>query len=266
MVSSAFAVEIVSLFPEMFAPFLEKGLLGQAVQNGKLTVEITNPRKFTTDVHHTVDDRPYGGGDGMIMLAEPLEKSVTSIHERRGTQGRPPLQVIYLSPQGEPLTDKMARDLAAGPGMILISGRYGGVDERFLSLHVDREISIGDFVLNGGEVAALAVLEAASRFLPGVLGNSTSADRDSFADGLLEAPQMTRPAEYGGMTVPAVLTSGNHQSIAAWRRQMAVLRTYFRRPDLAKSISEAEVAGALRVYGAMSEDERRACGLPETHS
>lgn len=249
-----FKIDILTLFPELFEPFFKKGLIGQAVGH-QLKYRLVNPRDYTVDAHRTVDDRPYGGGDGMVMLAEPLEKAL-------GACDRTDRQVIYLSPQGEGLTDSLAHELSLSQGVILICGRYGGIDERFIATNVDREISIGDYVLSGGEVGAMAVIEAVSRFLPGVLGNEKSAQHDSFRNGLLEAPQMTRPPEYQGMRVPAVLTSGHHKQIEEWRHKIAILRTYFRRPDLAGGIPREQIQKAMALYDSMSESERRACGLP----
>lgn len=248
-----FKIDILTLFPELFDPFFKKGLIGQAVGR-QLEYRLVNPRDYTNDAHRTVDDRPYGGGDGMVMLAEPLEKAL----ETCAPAGR---QVIYLSPQGERLTDSLAYELSLSQGVVLVCGRYGGIDERFIAAHVDREISIGDYVLSGGEVAAMTVVEAVSRFLPGVLGNEASAQRDSFRNGLLEAPQMTRPPEYQGMRVPAVLTSGHHKQIEEWRHMIAILRTYFRRPDLAEGIPAEQIQKAMVLYDSMSEADRRACGL-----
>lgn len=251
-----FSVDIITIFPELFEPFLAKGLIGQAVGR-ELLVQLVNPRQFTTDVHKSVDDRPYGGGDGMVMMAEPLEKAV------RNCQSSEKKPVIYLSPQGQRLTDAGASKLAEGDGFTLICGRYGGVDERFIADCVDLELSIGDYVLNGGEVAAMALIEATSRYLPGVLGNAESAYSDSFRQNLLEAPQMTRPPVYQGMEVPAVLLSGHHKQIEDWRRNLSILRTHFRRPDLLE-VSDQELQKALKLYSQMNESERKACGLPKS--
>ncbi len=256
-----FSVGVITAFPELFEAFSKKGLIGQAIQNQKIEFSTLNPREFTTDLHKTIDDRPYGGGDGMIMLAEPLEKAVLNIKTHN-----PDSRVIYLSPQGEKLTDSLARTLATEEGIILICGRYGGVDERFITTHVDQEISVGDYILNGGEVGAMCVIEAVSRFLPGVLGNYVSSQKDSFSEGLLEFPQLTRPPEYAGLKVPAVLTSGDHKAIEKWRHTMSLLRTYFRRPELLET-NDPQVESALKFYAEMSENDRRACGLPfrDTH-
>lgn len=254
----SFSFGLVTSFPELFDVFSSKGLIGQAIQKHKIQFEIVNPREFTSDIHKTIDDRPYGGGDGMIMLAELLEKSVQKLK-----LVTPQARVVYLSPQGAKFTDQKAREFAVGPGLILVCGRYGGVDERFVALHVDEELSVGDYVLNGGEVGAMCVIEAVSRFLPGVLGNQNSAHRDSFVDGLLEAPQMTRPSEYADLRVPAVLTSGDHKAIQRWRRLISILRTYFRRPELLKIAGcEAELPEAMKLYSEMSANDRKSCGLP----
>lgn len=216
--------QIVSLFPELFKTLSQDGVVGQAVKSGLLSVTVTNPREFATDRHKTVDDRPYGGGDGMLMLAEPLAQALGKI----GDTGH----VIYLSPQGSVLTDQKVQELAKREKITLICGRYGGVDQRFLSEHIDEEISIGDYVLSGGEYAALVLVDAVSRFVPGVLGHEDSAQADSITSGGLEAPAYTRPREWGGVSVPEILFSGHHEQIEEWRRCVGSLVTFAKRPDL----------------------------------
>lgn len=260
----SFKIGVVSVFPELVEDFFSKGLVGQAKQKEILEIQSCNPREFTTDVHHTVDDRPFGGGDGMIMLAEPLALACKKLKALA-----PSAQVIYLSPQGRQLTDSVLREIVQDQkGVILVCGRYGGVDERFLAEHVDQEISVGDYVLNGGEAAAIVFIEALARLLPGVLGNKTSGERDSFSDGLLEAPQFTRPQVYEDMPVPQVLTSGHHGKIEGWRRSLSVLRTHFRRPELLQNqIKRGQVSlddwqAASQLYLSMDLNQRKTCGLP----
>lgn len=229
---------VITLFPELLNAFLAAGVIGRAVKDGKISVSLVNPRDFTSDVHRTVDDRPFGGGPGMVMKAEPLTAAIESVKA-----SMPAAKVIYLSPQGAVLKQAMLRQWSASSemveasGMILIAGRYEGIDERIIESHVDEEISIGDFVLSGGEVAAMVVIDAISRLTPGVLGHPMSAAQDSFGeDGLLDHPHYTRPEvlseKSGEKSVPAVLTSGDHKAIERWRRSMAVQRTWERRPDL----------------------------------
>lgn len=229
---------VITLFPDLLDAFLSAGVVGRAVKDGKISVSLINPRDFTTDVHRTVDDRPFGGGPGMVMKAQPLMAAIDSAKAKM-----PGAKVIYLSPQGAVLKQAMIRDWSAGgsqteegdesTGMILIAGRYEGIDERIIESHVDEEISIGDFVLSGGEIAAMVVIDATSRLIPGVLGHPMSAAQDSFGDdGLLDHPHYTRPEVLSEKSVPAVLTSGDHKAIEQWRRRMAVKRTWERRPDL----------------------------------
>jgi len=227
-------VAMISLFPELIQAGSEHGVLGRAIQRKIVDLALINPRVFTSDRHNTVDDRPYGGGPGMVMMCEPLQASVGEAQRQFAAQ-RPnstELPVIYLTPGGEPLTQRIAGELAQLPGMILVAGRYEGVDERFVDATVDREISIGDYVLSGGEMPALVLLDAVTRLLPGVLGNSASAVSESHLDGLLDYPHYTRPENEPAGRVPEVLLSGDHRVIDRWRRQQALLRTWQRRPDL----------------------------------
>jgi len=221
-------IAVVSLFPEMFAAVSEHGVTGRAVQQGLVSLSHSNPRDYTTDRHRTVDDRPYGGGPGMLMKIEPLQQAIAAAREAAGEAA----QVIYLSPQGSRLNHDKVVELSQVSGLILIAGRYEGVDERLLASEVDEELSIGDYVLSGGELAAMVVIDAVTRQLPGVLGHELSAQEDSFADGLLDCPHYTRPEVYQGQAVPEILLSGNHEGIRRWRLKQALGRTLERRPDL----------------------------------
>jgi len=224
--------DVVTLFPEMFAALTGSGITGRALQAGLWSLKTWNPRDFTTDNYRTVDDRPYGGGPGMVMLAEPLEKALDAAGGR----------VIYLSPQGRRLDHRRVMELTKESALTLLCGRYEGVDERLLQGRVDEEISIGDYVLSGGELAAMALMDAVVRQLPGALGDEGSAIEESFAAGLLEAPHYTRPEVVGGEKVPEVLLSGHHENIRRWRLKQALGRTWLRRPDLlqARGMSEEE--------------------------
>ena len=216
---------VVTIFPDLVRAFLGAGLVGRAVEAGQLEARVVDLRTHAHDRHRTVDDVPFGGGGGMVLKPEPLFEAVET-HKRPGDV------VILLSPQGTPLTHALAAGLAAAPGLLLLCGRYEGVDERVRLELVDREISIGDYVLMGGELPALVLLESVARHLPGVLGNETSAAQDSFAQGLLDYPQYTRPQEFRGRRVPEVLVSGDHGAVAAWRRREALRATWAKRPDL----------------------------------
>ncbi|WP_097460782.1 tRNA (guanosine(37)-N1)-methyltransferase TrmD [Mangrovitalea sediminis] len=218
----------VTLFPEMFEALTGYGITGRAVRSGLLDLECWNPRDFTYDRHRTVDDRPYGGGPGMLMKVQPLHDAIAKA-KASGPAGAP---VVYMSPQGERLTQSLVGELAAEPGLILVSGRYEGVDERLIQSQVDREVSLGDFVLSGGELASMALVDAVTRLIPGALGHELSAEQDSFADGLLDCPHYTRPEVYEGQVVPAVLLGGHHEEIRRWRLKQALGRTWLRRRDL----------------------------------
>ena len=221
-------IALVSLFPEMFAAVTDHGVTGRAVTDGLVTVHHCNPRDYTVDRHRTVDDRPYGGGPGMLMKIDPLRQAIDAARDAVGQQAT----VVYLSPQGQRLDHGKAVGFAQCDALILVAGRYEGVDERLIEAEVDEELSIGDYVLSGGELAAMVVIDAVTRQLPGVLGHAQSAQEDSYADGLLDCPHYTRPEEYQGKWVPDVLLSGNHELIRRWRLQQALGRTYERRPDL----------------------------------
>jgi tRNA (guanine37-N1)-methyltransferase len=223
--------EVITIFPELIEAAVQVGLLGKALASGLAQLECVSPRRFTTDKHQSVDDAPYGGGSGMVMSAPPLAAAIEYLDAEAERAGRPRGQRVLLSPAGRPFDQATARRLALLPGLTLICGRYEGIDERVRGL-VDETISLGDFVLNGGEVAALAIIEATARLLPGVLGNVSSLEEESHAAGVLEYPHYTRPREFRGAEVPAVLLSGDHAQIAKWRRQQALVRTREARPDL----------------------------------
>ena len=223
--------EIVTIFPELIEAFASVGLISRGVEGGVLSIEALNPRQFATDKHASVDDAPFGGGSGMVMLPEPLLQAMEALDARAAQAARARSRRILLSPSGEPFTQAIAARLATLPAVMLICGRYEGVDERVAEL-CDEQLSLGDFVINGGEVAAMAVIEAAARLLPGVLGNASSAIDESHSAGLIEYPQYTRPRSFRGREVPEVLLSGNHAAIARWRRAEALARTRERRPDL----------------------------------
>jgi tRNA (guanine37-N1)-methyltransferase len=228
--------DVVTLFPEMFAAVTASGITRKALEAGLWRLQTWNPRDFTTDNYRTVDDRPYGGGPGMVMLAEPLEQALDAA---KGAGGG---KVIYLSPQGRRLDHAKVMELAGRPAATLLCGRYEGVDERLIRRRVDEELSLGDFVLSGGELAAMAVIDAVVRQLPGALGDGQSAVQESFAGGLLDCPQYTRPETYAGERIPQVLLSGHHEQIRRWRLKQALGRTWLRRPELiaARRLSEDE--------------------------
>ncbi len=225
-------IGVVTLFPDMFREVLQLGVLGRAVQKGQVSFSTLSPREFTEDRHRTVDDRPYGGGPGMLMMAPPLVSAIRDLDSRMQAQGTARPRRIYLSPQGQPLDQAMVKRLAREPGLLLVAGRYEGIDERIIESEIDEEVSLGDFVLSGGEIAVMAVIDAVVRQLPGVLGHSESAQQDSFVEGLLDHPHYTRPESFEGRQVPEVLLSGDHEKIRRWRRKQALGRTFERRPDL----------------------------------
>jgi tRNA (guanine37-N1)-methyltransferase len=229
--------DVVTLFPEMFAAVAGSGITSRALDAGLWSLTTWNPRDFTTDHYRTVDDRPYGGGPGMVMLAEPLERALDAVAKSGGSR-----RTIYLSPQGRKLDHRRVMELVKEPAVTLLCGRYEGVDERLLARRADEEISIGDFVLSGGEIAAMALMDAVVRQLPGAVGDSASVVEESFADGLLDCPQYTRPESYRGEKVPEVLLSGHHANIRRWRLKQALGRTWLRRPDLleVRSLSNEE--------------------------
>ena len=222
-------INIITLFPEIFEA-LSYGLLGQAIEREDIKINIFNLREHQINKHGQVDDKPYGGGQGMVLMAEPLEKSLNDVPTN--ILGR----VINLSPQGSLLNHQKAKELSSLSSITIISGRYEGIDERFISQYVDEEISIGDFVLSGGEFAALSLIDSLSRFIPGVIGNKQSVDQDSLSQGFLKGPVFTRPENFNSESVPGVLLSGDHKKIQEWKDDQAVIRTFKRRPELLKSV------------------------------
>lgn len=266
---------IITIFPDFFKPMMESGVVGKAIQSGLIRVELINPRQYTTDVHQAVDDRPFGGGDGMVMMVGPLVKAFEEL-ERRQELG----EVIYLSPQGPVWKDAFARQVAATGSVLqalnkeprnangsqsfitLLSGRYAGVDSRLLQTWVDQEVSVGDFVLSGGELPAMIVMDSVARFVPGVLGNQDSPDHESFGEGLLEAPQFTRPREWQGWSVPEALLSGDHKRIEQWRQQMSLIKTGLLRFDLIQAGGFLEdLRNALDWLQEQPESDLKICGI-----
>ena len=219
---------VISLFPEMFDAITQQGVISRAIKNGTIEFNAWNPRDFTHDKHRTVDDRPYGGGPGMLMMVQPLTDAIREAKQAAGEGAK----VIYLSPQGRKLDQQGVKQLAQNKKLVLVAGRYEGIDERVIQSEIDEEWSIGDFVLSGGELPAMTLIDAVSRMLPGVLGHELSAEQDSFADGLLDCPHYTRPEILAGQRVPDVLLSGNHEKIRLWRSKQSLGRTWLRRPDL----------------------------------
>lgn len=234
--------DVVTLFPEMFTALTQSGITRRAFEQKKCGLALWNPRDFTNDNHRTVDDRPYGGGPGMVMLAKPLEAAIDAARSRQTGTGFPVPRVVYLSPQGVALTHRRVVQLTTEPGLVLLCGRYEAIDQRLLERCVDEEISLGDFVLSGGELPAMALMDAVIRQLPGVLHDDASAIEDSFVNGLLDCPHYTRPEMYEGRTVPPVLLGGHHAEIVKWRREQALEATAKKRPEL---IAKAREAGLL---------------------
>jgi tRNA (guanine37-N1)-methyltransferase len=234
--------DVVSLFPEMFAALTQSGVTRRGIEQERWGLKIWNPRDFTQDRHRTVDDRPYGGGPGMVMLAKPLEAAIAAAKARQVEMGLPAPRVVFMSPQGKPLTHERVVALKDEPGLVVLCGRYEGVDQRLLDRCIDEEISLGDFVLSGGELPAMALMDAVVRLLPGVLGDEASAVEDSFVNGLLDSPHYTRPEVYEGEPVPPVLMGGNHAEIMKWRRQRMLEATLKKRPD---QLERARAAGQL---------------------
>lgn len=234
-------VAVVTLFPQMFEAIERWGITSRAIESGILALECVNPRDFAKDRHRSVDDRPYGGGPGMVMMVQPLSDAISAARSRLGEDAH----TIYLSPQGRRLDQGTIAALAARERLILVCGRYEGVDERLLELQVDEELSVGDFVLSGGEIAAMLLVEAMTRLLPGALGHEESARSDSFANGLLDCPHYTRPEVVEGLRVPAVLRGGDHEAIRRWRLKQALGRTWQRRPDLLHEVALDDEQRAL---------------------
>jgi tRNA (guanine37-N1)-methyltransferase len=233
--------EVISLFPEMFSAVSEHGITARAKQRNLYQLNVTNPREFTTDNHKTVDDRPYGGGPGMVMLAQPLSQAIEAAKQKHLASGLNS-HVIHMSPRGKPLTHERVMALSQQPALVILASRYEGVDQRLLDAYVDEEISIGDYVLSGGELPAMVLIDAIVRQLPGALGDADSAIEDSFVNGLLDYPHYTRPEIYKDLSVPEVLLSGNHAKIRQWRLQQSLLLTRAKRPDLlaARSLTKEE--------------------------
>lgn len=227
---------VITLFPEMVEQMCDYGVLGRAVKRGIIKLSCWNPRDFTQDRHRTVDDRPYGGGPGMLMKVQPLAEAIMAAKQQAGERAR----VVYLSPQGRLLNQQAIKEMAEQKDMILIAGRYEGIDERLIEQCVDEEWSIGDYVLSGGEMPALIMIDAVARMLPEVLGDADSAQQDSFMQGLLDHPHYTRPEEIDGRTVPEVLLSGDHKVIERWRNRQALKRTWLRRPELLETLQLSE--------------------------
>lgn len=234
--------DVVTLFPEMFAALTQSGITRRAFEQSKCGLMLWNPRDFTSDNHRTVDDRPYGGGPGMVMLAKPLEAAINAAKARQEKLGLMATRVVYMSPQGKTLTHQRVMQLTTEPGLVLLCGRYEAVDQRLLDRCVDEQISLGDFVLSGGELPAMALMDAIIRQLPGVLHDDASAVEDSFVNGLLDCPHYTRPEVYEGAAVPSILLGGHHAEILKWRREQALETTSRKRPDL---IVQARAAGLL---------------------
>ncbi len=235
--------DVITLFPEMFAALTGSGITRRARDRGLYDIAFHNPRDFTSDPHRTVDDRPYGGGPGMVMLAEPLAKSIRQARAAQAATRGASARVVYLSPQGRRLDQRAVLEFVEQPGLILLCGRYEGVDQRLIDREVDDEVSLGDFVLSGGELAAMVLLDAIVRQLPGALNDADSAQEDSFADGLLDCPHYTRPEVYENERVPEVLMSGNHAMIRRWRLKQSLGQTWLRRPDLlaGRQLSKTEL-------------------------
>lgn len=225
-------IDVVTLFPPMFEAVTASGVTGRARERRLYDLVLWNPREFATNSYRTVDDRPYGGGPGMVMMVEPLEKALSAARQRQKSSGVAHPRVVHLSPQGRVLDHTLVAELSKAQGIVMLAGRYEGVDERLVGRAVDDEISIGDYVLSGGELAAMVVIDSIVRQLPGALGDAESASQDSFVNGLLDHPHYTRPEVYENEAVPPVLLSGNHADIARWRLKQALGRTWLRRPDL----------------------------------
>lgn len=254
--------KIITLFPKLIEAMTNEGVIAQAQKKQIIAIETIQPRDFTEDIHKTVDDRPFGGGDGMVMMPEPLK---AAIHQAKTSENT---KVIYLSPQGLPLHQSVVEELAKASELVLICGRYAGVDQRIINQYVDLEISIGDYVLSGGELAAAVVIDAVSRKVPGVLGHADSVEEDSFSsrlEGLLEAPSFTRPREFLGKPVPEILLSGNHQKISEWKRNVSILTTLSKRPDLVFEVrfSEKEKRNLLQFWKALSQQDKHILGLAQ---
>lgn len=230
-------IDVITLFPQMFDALTCGGVTGRALERGLLNLGLWNPRDYTRDKHRTVDDRPYGGGPGMVMMVAPLKAALMDAKQAAAEALHTDIKVLYLTPQGRRLNQSAVVELSKCPGFVLVAGRYEGIDERFLQTQVDEEWSIGDYVLSGGELAAMVAIDAVARLLPGVLGHQQSAEQDSFMNGLLDYPHYTRPENIDGLAVPEVLLGGNHQAIERWRLKQALGKTWLKRPDLLEESS-----------------------------
>lgn len=240
--------DVITVLPDIFASVEKHGVVGRAKGRGLWSLHCWNPRDQATDAYKTIDDRSYGGGPGMVMMAEPLERTLAAIRQAQASAGVTNSRFVYLTPQGRPVTQKRVEKLVTEAAVTLLCGRYEGVDQRFLDKHVDEEIAVGEFVVSGGELPAMMLIDAAVRLLPGVLNDSGSALEDSFANGLLDFPHYTRPEVWDGTAVPAVLLSGHHREISLWRRRQALLNTALKRPDLIKQALDS---------GQLDEADRR---------
>lgn len=227
---------VVTLFPDMFTTFIEQGVFGRAVKKGLIEVNLVNPRDFAHDKHRTVDDRPYGGGPGMLMMVQPLADAIATAKQLLAENSK----VIYLSPQGQALNYQGVKSIGQSTDLVLVAGRYEGIDERVIQTLIDEEWSIGDYVLSGGELPAMVLMDAVARLIPDVLGHNLSAEEDSFSNGLLDCPHYTRPETFNDLTVPSVLLSGDHEKIRQWRLEASLTRTLNRRPDLLNNLALTE--------------------------
>jgi tRNA (guanine37-N1)-methyltransferase len=233
-------VGVISLFPEMFDVFTQQGVFGRAVKNGIIDFNCWNPRNYALDKHRTVDDRPYGGGPGMLMMVQPLRDAICEAKQAAKAETGADAKVIYLSPQGRKLDQQGVEELAQNQRLILVAGRYEGIDERVIESEIDEEWSVGDYVLSGGELPALTLIDAVARYVPGVLGHNLSAQQDSFSEGLLDCPHYTRPEYLETKQVPSVLLSGDHEAIRKWRLKQSLTRTWQRRPELLTNLALTE--------------------------
>ncbi|MBL8508721.1 tRNA (guanosine(37)-N1)-methyltransferase TrmD [Chitinimonas sp. JJ19] len=250
--------DVVTIFPAMFEAIAQHGVTQRAHEQALFGLQCWNPRDYSTGNYRRVDDRPYGGGPGMVMLPEPLEAAIEDARAAQAAAGAARSRVVYMSPQGAPLTHESVMRLLQEPGLIILAGRYEGIDERVIARQVDEEISIGDYVLSGGELPAMVLIDALVRQLPGVLNDAASAQEDSFVDGLLDCPHYTRPEEYRGMAVPEVLLSGNHAAIRRWRLKQSLGRTWLRRPELLQDRQlTKEEARLLREFQSEQDQDAR---------
>ena len=248
-------LDVVTLFPEMFDALTGSGITQRARQNGHYELVLWNPRDFSSNTYRSVDDRPYGGGPGMVMMVEPLAKALRAARQRQVSCGVRRTRTVYLSPQGRPLTQQIVEELGGYEGLVLLAGRYEGVDERLLDAEIEDQVSIGDYVLSGGELPAMVLMDALIRRIPGALNDAESAEQDSFANGLLDCPQYTRPEVYESDAVPAVLLSGHHAQITRWRMKQSLGRTWRRRPDLLANFPlSAEQMALLEEYKSESKE------------